>query len=431
MRELVLKYSDPDLGEREEYMKGDSLVIGRHSECEIVIRDTRLSREHVKLERSSGVFTVTDLGSSNGTTLNGLVVEDAVEVRDGDILKLGGAVTITVGLIGQEYEDKKQTDDEAPPPAKVRTAPAAGEKGIGIELILAAVLGLVILIGVGVGGVLLFGDRGGKTTGVRTDDADVLNGSGSDSGQNKDKTIPEASPDLIASPVPADDAGPANTESPDIENSTDSSDPANTDGAENSDRKTEALVYAFMKRIAKNDQRPYLTQPRLKEVVGRISRYRGSTALASNIKSAVSNSGRIAAVAKAKNLQPQFLAAAALTRLGNSRGDVAATASEMSGVLDRLTIVLSNELADDALLVIAAYSEGVEGNSLKMRDRLAGLAKKNPTASSREIRSIWFLKERNEISNAQYEFALNFLAIGTITQNPKEFGVNSEALRLD
>ncbi len=103
----------------------------------------------------------------------------------------------------------------------------------------------------------------------------------------------------------------------------------------------------------------------------------------------------------------------------------------MSGVLDRLTIVLSNELADDALLVIAAYSEGVEGNSLKMRDRLAGLAKKNPTASSREIRSIWFLKERNEISNAQYEFALNFLAIGTITQNPKEFGVNSEALRLD
>ncbi len=414
MRELVLKYSDPDLGEREEYMKGDSLVIGRHSECEIVIRDTRLSREHVKLERSSGVFTVTDLGSSNGTTLNGLVVEDAVEVRDGDILKLGGAVTITVGLIGQEYEDKKQTDDEALPPANVRTPPAAGEKGIGIELILAAVLGLVILIGVGVGGVLLFGDRGGKTTGVRTDDADVLNGSGSDSGQNKDTTIPEASPDLIASPVPADDAGPANT-----------------DGAENSDRKTEALVYAFMKRIAKNDQRPYLTQPRLKEVVGRISRYRGSTALASNIKSAVSNSGRIAAVAKAKNLQPQFLAAAALTRLGNSRGDVAATASEMSGVLDRLTIVLSNELADDALLVIAAYSEGVEGNSLKMRDRLAGLAKKNPTASSREIRSIWFLKERNEISNAQYEFALNFLAIGTITQNPKEFGVNSEALRLD
>ncbi len=431
MRELVLKYSDPDLGEREEYMKADSLVIGRHSECEIVIRDTRLSREHVKLERSSGVFTVTDLGSSNGTTLNGLVVEDAVEVRDGDILKLGGAVTITVGLIGQEYEDKKQTNDEAPPPANVRTAPATGEKGIGIELILAAVLGLVILIGVGVGGVLLFGDRGGKTTGVRTDDADVLNGSGSDSGQNEDPTIPEASPDLIASPVPADDAGQADTESPDNENSTGGSDPANTDGAENSDRKTEALVYAFMKRIAKNDQRPYLTQPRLKEVVGRIGRYRGSTALASNIKSAVSNSGRIAAVAKAKNLQPQFLAAAALTRLGNSRGDVAATASEMSGVLDRLTIVLSNELADDALLVIAAYSEGVEGNSLKMRDRLAGLAKKNPTASSREIRSIWFLKERNEISNAQYEFALNFLAIGTITQNPKEVGVNSEALRLD
>ena len=100
----------------------------------------------------------------------------------------------------------------------------------------------------------------------------------------------------------------------------------------------------------------------------------------------------------------------------------------MSEVLGKLTIVLSNELADDALLVIAAYDEGVQGSTLRMRDRLANLAKKNPTASPREIRTIWFLREKGELTNAQYQFALNFLAVGTIAQNPKAFGVNAEAM---
>ncbi|MDH3529961.1 MAG: hypothetical protein OEQ28_10380, partial [Acidobacteriota bacterium] len=197
------------------------------------------------------------------------------------------------------------------------------------------------------------------------------------------------------------------------------------------DRKMEALVYSFMRKIAKNDKRPYLTTGRFNEVIGRANRYRGSAALAANIRSASANSARIGKLASDNNLQPQFLAAAAIAGLGNSSGNVAAKAEEMVGTLDRLTIVLGNELADDALLVIAAYDEGKAGNNLKMRDRLAGLAKKNPTASSREIRTIWFLQEKGEISASQYDFALNFLAVGTITQNPAEFGVKSGALKLE
>jgi hypothetical protein len=49
-------------------------------------------------------------------------------------------------------------------------------------------------------------------------------------------------------------------------------------------------------------------------------------------------------------------------------------------------------------------------------------------SSSRQIRSIWFLKKNNHITEAEYESALRFLAIGTITQNPKDFGVNAEAI---
>jgi hypothetical protein len=49
--------------------------------------------------------------------------------------------------------------------------------------------------------------------------------------------------------------------------------------------------------------------------------------------------------------------------------------------------------------------------------------------SSRRIRTIWFLKENGRITDSQFEFALRFLAVGTISQNPADFGVNAEAVR--
>ncbi len=97
----------------------------------------------------------------------------------------------------------------------------------------------------------------------------------------------------------------------------------------------------------------------------------------------------------------------------------------MSEVFDRLTIVLGNELADHALLVTAAFNEGQAGNNLTMRDRLANLVNKSPTSSPREIRTICFLRNKNEISDAQYDLALTFLTLGTTVQNSKAFGVNT------
>jgi hypothetical protein len=44
------------------------------------------------------------------------------------------------------------------------------------------------------------------------------------------------------------------------------------------------------------------------------------------------------------------------------------------------------------------------------------------------MRTIWFLKKQGKISDSEYQFALRFLAIGTIMQNPKDFGVESPAV---
>jgi hypothetical protein len=101
----------------------------------------------------------------------------------------------------------------------------------------------------------------------------------------------------------------------------------------------------------------------------------------------------------------------------------------MADTLDKLATQIGSELANDSLLMIAAYDQGAGGDFMKMRNMLQDLATKSPD-SARTIRTIWFLHKNSKITDAEYDFALNFLAIGTITQNPKDFGVNAEALTL-
>ena len=118
-----------------------------------------------------------------------------------------------------------------------------------------------------------------------------------------------------------------------------------------------------------------------------------------------------------------------MAKLGNSRGDVLQAANSVADVLDKLGTQVGNESSDDALLMIAAFDQGSAGDFMKMRNMLQDLANKFPE-SARSIRSIWFLEKNGKITPAEFDSALTFLAIGTITQNPKDFGVNAEALSL-
>ena len=65
-----------------------SVIIGRSSMDEIVVRDPTVSRHHAELSRRAGRLRVRDLGSLNGTTVNGRPVEVAA-LRHGDVLTLG------------------------------------------------------------------------------------------------------------------------------------------------------------------------------------------------------------------------------------------------------------------------------------------------------------------------------------------------------
>lgn len=67
---------------------GDTLL-GRSPECQITIEDPLISRQHARIVVQVGVATFVDLGSRNGSRINGRPVSDPVLLVDGDRVRLG------------------------------------------------------------------------------------------------------------------------------------------------------------------------------------------------------------------------------------------------------------------------------------------------------------------------------------------------------
>ena len=74
---------------------GAPAIVGRSSEAELMIPDRMLSRKHARLFFEDGDWYVEDLGSHNGTFLNGARLQAPARLKAGDVLALGGS---TLGL---------------------------------------------------------------------------------------------------------------------------------------------------------------------------------------------------------------------------------------------------------------------------------------------------------------------------------------------
>ncbi|MGQ0595423.1 MAG: EAL domain-containing protein [Gammaproteobacteria bacterium] len=64
-------------------------TIGRASECNLTLHSNSVSKEHARIERGVEGLRIVDLGSTNGTHLNGRPVGGALPLRNGDILNIG------------------------------------------------------------------------------------------------------------------------------------------------------------------------------------------------------------------------------------------------------------------------------------------------------------------------------------------------------
>ncbi len=419
MADLKLVYIDKEKNEKTVLMKETVFTIGRSPENDLAISDSRLSREHLKIERFGEVYIAKDVGSSNGTLYNGEPLQDPVAVEHEDKFDLGGGLLLTALL----KDDKVEADPEpaaAPEAPKPAAAPAPSSSISPMIFLLVPAVGIVLLLAVG-GIYLLLRDTGGTVI-ASGDDSNYSDSS--DSGDTSDKT-PTPKKENSGSEVSATPAtGPSVSGSPATTDQIPGGTTTNDAGSS-----VEQSGAAFLRLVAQNEPRAFLTGEQSDIVAKKIKQLSGSAALADNINSAKKNSAKLKEIAAANNLKPQLIATAAITKLGDQRGDVVQTAQAMADVLEVLSTQVGNEFGDDVLMMIAAYDQGAAGDTMKLRNKLQTLTTKFPQ-SSRTIRSIWFLKKNDQITDQEYDFALRFLAIGTITQNPKGFNVKAEPLIL-
>lgn len=66
-------------------------TLGRREGCDLVLPDPRVSREHARVERDASGTELVDLGSTNGTFVNGQRV-GRCRLRNGDRIRLGGVL---------------------------------------------------------------------------------------------------------------------------------------------------------------------------------------------------------------------------------------------------------------------------------------------------------------------------------------------------
>ncbi|HEX9389435.1 MAG TPA: FHA domain-containing protein [Anaerolineales bacterium] len=75
-------------------LEGDQLTIGRDSVNEIVINDAEISRRHARLTFQGGKYVLEDLGSTNGTFVNGQRLAGPRVLKAGEVVSLGEQIVM-------------------------------------------------------------------------------------------------------------------------------------------------------------------------------------------------------------------------------------------------------------------------------------------------------------------------------------------------
>lgn len=411
MIEVQFSFDDPDAGRRSVKLGPGRYVIGRHSACDITIADPRLSREHAELEIDDRSVRINDLGSSNGTELNGFALTGSAMVNDGDRLSFGGSEAgIAIDLGSDEPGDPGPTDAPTSPPLSEPAAPvqdpSASDGASMLPLFIGAPVAALLLLAV-IGGYIFF-VRG--TPGVRSNRTDI--------------DLPADTPDPDRDPTPRPVNSPRANATPfaaNIDGNVGSTS-VTQDGAEAA---VEKNATAFLKKAARNDPRAFITGEQAKLAAAKVKALASSSGTAASLAAVRRSAGEFRSIASANGIKPDMLAAAALAKLNGAQGDVVATARSMAPVLNKLAIQVGNELGDDCLLMMAAYDQAAAGDTMRMRNMLQDLSTRE-SVSVREIRTIWYLRRVGKITEPQFELALRFLAVGAIMQDPRAFGISSE-----
>jgi pSer/pThr/pTyr-binding forkhead associated (FHA) protein len=89
----IVMLRGPEIGKSFDITK-DEIRIGRGTRNDIVIHDNEVSREHLLIRRCSDGFELTDLGSNNGTFINGHAINTPYILRSNCLIQLGDSISL-------------------------------------------------------------------------------------------------------------------------------------------------------------------------------------------------------------------------------------------------------------------------------------------------------------------------------------------------
>jgi len=101
---------------------GVRFTIGRTRECDLCLTDLSVSRMHALLVRREDGWVLSDLGSHNGTRLNGWLVREPVPVRPGDRVEFGSMAFIVQGDPPAEPAQEQAAEEQPPGPGAPGTS---------------------------------------------------------------------------------------------------------------------------------------------------------------------------------------------------------------------------------------------------------------------------------------------------------------------
>jgi predicted component of type VI protein secretion system len=90
--QLVMQ-AGPNPGKAFTLSKSE-IVIGRDVNADVIVNTAEVSRRHARLYMDGGIYVIEDLGSTNGTFINGQRLTTPVPLRSGDHIMLGEAATL-------------------------------------------------------------------------------------------------------------------------------------------------------------------------------------------------------------------------------------------------------------------------------------------------------------------------------------------------
>ncbi|HUK65200.1 MAG TPA: FHA domain-containing protein, partial [Anaeromyxobacteraceae bacterium] len=119
-RPLALRFlSGPHQGAIFALDPAIALVMGRGEEVDLVLQDELVSRRHARLSVENGELKVEDLGSTNGTFVNGIRTERG-RVAEGDRILVGATLMRVVSRGGSAPGAAPLPPDPAPAPTEER-----------------------------------------------------------------------------------------------------------------------------------------------------------------------------------------------------------------------------------------------------------------------------------------------------------------------